>query len=46
MNLSNQSLDYTLAVLARLDLLIRRKVLKWRQRQPQLADDEFRGLYI
>ena len=46
MNLSNQSLDYTLALLARLDLLIRREVLKWRQQQPQLADDEFRGLYI
>ena len=46
MTTSNQSLDYTLALLARLDLLIRREVLKWRQQQPQLADDEFRGLYI
>src|SRR5437867_9428889 len=46
MNLSNQSLDYTLALLVRLDLLIRREVLKWRQQQPQLADDEFSGLYI
>src|SRR5207248_7250819 len=46
MTSSNQSLDYILALLARLDLLIRREVLKWRQQQPQLADDEFRGLYI
>ncbi|MEP7200072.1 MAG: ATP-binding protein [Chloroflexota bacterium] len=41
-----RSLDYTLALLARLDLLIRREVLNLRQQQPQQMDDEFRGLYI
>src|SRR5512143_1881051 len=39
------SLDHILALLARLDLRIRREVVEFRMRQPQ-QDDEFRGLYI
>ena len=39
-------LDYTLAQLARLDLLIRREVLQLRQQQGPREDDEFRGLYV
>src|SRR5262245_60203988 len=38
--------EHTLAHLARLDLLIRREVLRQRLRQPSRGDDEFRGLYI
>lgn len=40
------SLDYSLALLARLDLLIRRQVLEFRLQQAPRGDDEFRGLYI
>lgn len=40
------SLDYTLAQLTRLDLLIRREVLCLRFHQGQRTDDEFRGLYV
>ena len=39
-------LDYTLAQLARLDLLIRREVLQLRQQQGPREDDEFRDLYV
>lgn len=39
-------LDHTLAHLARLDLLVRREVLRLRLRQPDRGDDEFRGLYV
>ncbi len=38
--------QHTLAHLARLDLLIRREVLRLRLRHPERLDDEFRGLYI
>jgi SpoVK/Ycf46/Vps4 family AAA+-type ATPase len=43
---SNLSLSYTLALLSRLDLLIRREVLNLRLHQSLPGDDEFRGLYI
>ena len=38
--------EYTLAHISRLDLLIRREVLRFRLRRSQPGDDEFRGLYI
>jgi AAA+ superfamily predicted ATPase len=38
--------EYTLAHVARLDLLIRREVLRLRVERAQHADDAFRGLYI
>jgi AAA+ superfamily predicted ATPase len=40
------SQSYTLALLTRLDILIRREVLSLRLHQTQPGDDEFRGLYI
>jgi AAA+ superfamily predicted ATPase len=40
------SLDHTLAHLARLDLFIRREVLRVRATHPHRDDEEFRGLYI
>ena len=43
---AGNSLEHTLAHLARLDLLIRREVIRLRLQQSPRADDEFRGLYI
>ena len=43
---SELSQSYTLALLTRLDILIRREVLNLRLHQTQPGDDEFRGLYI
>ena len=37
---------YTLAHLARLDLLVRREVMRLRRTQGDRGDDDFRGLYI
>lgn len=42
----NASVDYTLAHLAWLDLLIRREVLRLRLRNGERADEEYRGLYV
>src|SRR5437867_682246 len=39
-------IDLTLGHLARLDLLLRREVLRQRLLRPKPPDDEFRGLYI
>jgi hypothetical protein len=39
-------LEHTLAEIARLDLLIRREVVRVRLQQGQREDDEFRGLYV
>ena len=44
--LTDLSQSYTLALLRRLDILIRREVLNLRLHQTQPGDDEFRGLYI
>ncbi|MCW5853263.1 MAG: AAA family ATPase, partial [Anaerolineae bacterium] len=41
-----KGMEHTLAQLARLDLLIRRAVVRLRQGQASRADDEFRGLYV
>jgi AAA+ superfamily predicted ATPase len=43
---ASTTLDYTLAQLARLDLLIRREVLRLHQQQGPREDDEFRDLYV
>lgn len=40
------SLEHTLTQLARLDVLIRREVLRVRLQQAQREDDEYRGLYV
>jgi AAA+ superfamily predicted ATPase len=40
------SVEYTLALLARLDLWIRREVLRFRLNTSNQQDDEYRGLYI
>jgi AAA+ superfamily predicted ATPase len=40
------SLDHTLTHLTRLDMLIRREVLRVRLRVAHRKDDEFRGLYV
>lgn len=43
---SGISVEYTLALLARLDLLIRREVIRFRLNSSVRQDDEYRGLYI
>src|SRR5690242_4610021 len=40
------TLEHTLTELARLDVLIRREVLRVRLQQAHREDDEFRGLYV
>ena len=40
------TLASTLAHLTRLDLLLRREVLRFRQQQPQARDEGLRGLYV
>ncbi|MFN8499785.1 MAG: ATP-binding protein [Anaerolineae bacterium] len=42
----SSALEHTLAHLARLDLLVRREVLRARLQNGPGADDDFRGLYI
>ncbi|MBN1399976.1 MAG: ATP-binding protein [Anaerolineae bacterium] len=43
---SADDLEYTLAHLARLDLLIRREVIRLRLQTGDRPDEEFRGLYV
>jgi hypothetical protein len=40
------SVEYTLALLARLDLWIQREVMRFRLNLPAQQDEEYRGLYI
>ena len=42
----SDALDHTLAHLARLDMLIRREILRMRLSSGEQAVDEFRGLYV
>ena len=43
---SGISVEYTLALLARLDLWIQREVIRFRLNTPAHQDEEYRGLYI
>ena len=43
---SGISVEYTLALLARLDLWIQREVMRFRLSTPAHQDEEYRGLYI
>jgi AAA+ superfamily predicted ATPase len=43
---ASSAVNHTLTHLARLDLLLRREVLRQRLLRPKAPDDEFRGLYI
>ena len=45
-SLGSAALEHTLAYLSRLDLLIRRDVLRAHLAHPEQAADEFRGLYV
>ena len=40
------SVEYTLALLTRLDLWIQREVMRFRLNLPAQQDEEYRGLYI
>ncbi len=43
---SGISVDYTLALLARLDVWLQREVIRFRLTLPEQQDEEYRGLYI
>jgi len=43
---SGISVEYTLALLARLDVWLQREVIRFRLTQPAQQDEEYRGLYI